>query len=425
MYHLSRFNTSWQKGGDFFLHNSLSNSFIKLDNSLYDLLKAKKITDKLPIDLIEYLKKNYFIIDNIDDDINQFRKLFTISRYRSDVLNLTIAPTTFCNFKCPYCYEEGIEYEMMDTNTEKEICKYINSSQEKNVAIVWYGGEPLMAFDKIVSISNYVIKCGKYLKTSIVTNGYLLTNEKVEILKSYNVKNIQITIDGIELEHDKTRVHINGKPTFWKIIENISYILNETDIFCSIRVNISKQKNEFQNVLNFFNDKFGGLRYNVHSAFIRDSSGLLQKIKPLSCNEGMSFQDKVVFQRTSYTKNNSKQYPILKINDCTARSLNSFVISPSGDFFKCWEDIHNKDLAIFNIHRSNKIRNNLLNKYLFSADVLTDEKCIKCNILPICGGGCPVSRIKSLNNADYDHDCDVYKNNIEEFLTYYYENTTN
>ncbi|MFA6402700.1 MAG: radical SAM protein [Salinivirgaceae bacterium] len=379
----------------------------------------------VPQSLIDYLSKNYFILKNKEDDINLFKKHFTLTRYKSKTLRLTIAPTTDCNFRCPYCYEEGITYETMNKGTEQLVCEYINESSEDTVRIDWYGGEPLLAFDKILNICNYVKNHKKTLIIGMVTNGFLLTKERVNALLNYNIADIQITLDGIGSEHENTRIHKDGEQTFDKIIENISYILNETNIFCSIRVNVSKVKDEYQQVLQYFEEHFKGLNYKIHPGFVRDYSGLKPDLTNGNCNNGMDFKEKVSLYRKNYKFKKNINFPTLKWNDCSARSFETYVIAPDGNFYKCWEDIHNKSLAIFNIHNKGYFNDNLSNKYLFTADVLSDNRCLNCNVLPICGGGCPASRIRHADDSRFKHDCDVYKNNIEEFLTYYYENISN
>jgi len=427
MYYTSRFNFLWQNQNKYFIYNSLSNSFLKINKDFYDLMINKNIieTEFVPQDLIDYLNKHFFILKHKDDDINLFKRRFIVNRYKNKTLSLTIAPTTNCNFKCPYCYEEGIVYKTISRDTERLICEYINDAPEENVRIDWYGGEPLLKFDTILRINDYVKNHKKNFRIGLITNGFLLTKEKINALQNYNVADIQITIDGILDKHESTRIHKDGEPTFNKIIENITYLLNNTNIFCLIRVNVSKDKNEYENVVKYFNDNFSNLNYRVYPGFVRDYSGIAPIKKGIACNQSMELKEQVELFRKNFKFNESKKYPSLKWNDCTARNFETYVITPNGDFFKCWEDIHDGELAIFNIHNKNNFNSILLNRYLFSADVLSDSKCLNCNVLPICGGGCPVSRIRHVENNEFKHNCNEYKNNIEEFLTYYYENTIN
>ena len=64
-----------------------------------------------------------------------------------------------------------------------------------------------------------------------------------------------------------------------------------------------------------------------------------------------------------------------------------------------------------------KITNeHLLLRYLVGADPLEDSNCKKCLLFPVCGGGCPFSRI--LNEYEHKHInvCPLIKDHMEDFL---------
>ena len=51
-----------------------------------------------------------------------------------------------------------------------------------------------------------------------------------------------------------------------------------------------------------------------------------------------------------------------------------------------------------------------------AGDILKENKCKKCNILPLCLGGCPYNvMIKGQKN-----ECDAIKYNLESILMEYY-----
>ena len=112
-------------------------------------------------------------------------------------------------------------------------------------------------------------------------------------------------------------------------------------------------------------------------------------------------------------------FPLLTINNCMARSINSYVISYDGKLYKCWNDIGIEEKSVGSVFTKG-INTNLLARYLKGADNLEDEKCNTCFMFPTCNGGCPYLRIANLyDNTDHDY-CHIAKENLEQFLEIHY-----
>lgn len=60
---------------------------------------------------------------------------------------------------------------------------------------------------------------------SLVTNGYLLTSEIVEMLIRNEILSIQITLDGLAKNHNQRRFLRNGDGSFDTILENIKLLV--------------------------------------------------------------------------------------------------------------------------------------------------------------------------------------------------------
>ena len=88
---------------------------------------------------------------------------------------------------------------------------------------------------------------------------------------------------------------------------------------------------------------------------------------------------------------------------CGAYSDNSFVIDPFGDIYKCWEEVGIKDKAIGNIH-SEYFNYNYF-KWVGYNPLLID-KCSKCRLIALCGGGC----------VSYGSHKDPYCYPVQKFL---------
>lgn len=216
-----------------FVYNSTTNSFLKISKTLLDSLKNIKDWD-LEIDELDEDIKKILVAHNIvvsnDFDNKYLTKLKFIHRrsaFANSQLSLTIATTTDCNFKCPYCYEEGISHTKMDEETETAIIDYINTIKPKSLYITWYGGEPLMNFKTIERLMKNINELSyiEEVKYDMVTNGSLLTEKVGSYFIEKKLKNVQITIDGLEENHNRTRITKNGKSSYRIILSNLDKAL--------------------------------------------------------------------------------------------------------------------------------------------------------------------------------------------------------
>lgn len=120
------------------------------------------------------------------------------------------------------------------------------AKENQDIHITWFGGEPLLAKEIIYYMSERLLEiCQqadvKYV-AGIITNGYLLDEETVLMLKKYNVESVQVTLDGIPEIHNKKRKLKDNRDesTFDTIIENIT-CAKKHELQISIRVNVDRE----------------------------------------------------------------------------------------------------------------------------------------------------------------------------------------
>lgn len=147
----------------------------------------------------------------------------TLYRY---LYTATIDITTDCNLRCKHCRLEKIRYNMSLTEIET-ICKKLHEYHTK--AIFISGGEPLVRKDIVQVIE--LVK-GYIPVITINTNGTLLNRVLIEQLIDAGVNYFQISLDGLEQEHDEIR----GEGTFKTTIANIALLCEYSD---KINVHIS------------------------------------------------------------------------------------------------------------------------------------------------------------------------------------------
>lgn len=73
---------------------------------------------------------------------------------------------------------------------------------------------------------------------------------------------------------------------------------------------------------------------------------------------------------------------------CMVNRNNSFIIGPSGEMYKCWNDFNSPEKIIGYI-QDKKIKNpSLLCHYLYDTSIYNTPKCKNCTLFPVCDGGC-------------------------------------
>lgn len=115
--------------------------------------------------------------------------------------------TRRCNVFCKHCYNnsgaDNIEPDAMTPTKWKEFAKYVVSKGGIFECVI-SGGEPLLLGDDLFGIMDILHNDGTNFL--LITNGYLLSHDKIEKLKKYRYKWIQISIDGCNAKyHDDFR----------------------------------------------------------------------------------------------------------------------------------------------------------------------------------------------------------------------------
>lgn len=416
----SKYNFLYARNNtEYYLYNSRTNSLIHINKDMYDLFKgmeSNEIEIRKDIDHYADLLKRKIIVEPYEDDgyITQSKYINYLKNFNSQSLGLVIAPTTACNFKCPYCYEHNLPFNKMDRHTESHIVSFIKSFKDvKYIALCWHGGEPLLAFD---NIKNILLKCKQNDITinshAMVTNGYLLNEEVCHFFKkSFPINHIQITIDGDRESHNLSRLSKMGQPTYDTIIANVDTavdLLPETHI--TIRTNI--HKNNMGSISELYkNLSKRWANKNVSISLAYTVSNEKCNVPCMKNREQLQFAIDLL---EKYKLNIVNFYP--KAHNCltcTAVFNNAFVIGPDGELYKCWTDLGKKDKTIGSIF--NKSLNlNLMAEYVIGTDKFSDTKCLNCKLFPVCDGGCGIYRLENkIHNTEYNNcpieSDDIYK----------------
>ena len=103
---LSLYTLLFERENRFYLYNSETEFLSSIPEFIYEKLHDGAF-DELEEDALKVLVEKKIILndDHVYDYYNSCKLCHLSNIGVTDTLNLVIAPTTGCNFACPYCFE--------------------------------------------------------------------------------------------------------------------------------------------------------------------------------------------------------------------------------------------------------------------------------------------------------------------------------
>ena len=192
----------------------------------------------------EYLRDHWFVVPEETDEkkmVGLVRWIHKTMRKESKgITDYTILTTTDCNARCFYCYELGRSRIPMSDETALQTADFIIANcGGKDVAIDWFGGEPLYNYRAIDLICDRLRENGVAFRSSMISNGYLFNDELVQkAVDSWKLKWVQITLDGTEEVYNRYKAFIYREGSAYQVVTgNIARLL-DAGIMVIIRLNV-------------------------------------------------------------------------------------------------------------------------------------------------------------------------------------------
>ncbi len=431
-YKLSKYNINTNDmDGSLLLGNLLSNQFVKIsreDIHKFNNLQNSKLLSENDLEGLGWMISKGFVVKEDVDEYSKATLKYYESIFSNDLLDITIIPTDDCNFKCIYCYQENRISKYMSDEVMDGILLYIkkNASRYKAVRINWFGGEPLMAKDTVISFMQRCKSVCKELKKpltgAISTNGYNLDIDTfTELLKS-NICFYQITIDGTEKNHNIFRPHIKENDSYKTIISNLRNISDNVKKYYKINIRVNATKSivkEFDYFLQSLDFLKSNNNFRVNWQKMSDYGG-----SQIDLLRDEIIEDTQYFNiLDEFTKNQiaflNEVFLGVAAGVCSASRKNSFYIDPEGKVYKCSLAIYDENNSDYNnvsqIDKNGIIEfdEEKLSRWLIRDD--TGQACKTCSSYPICCNQYCQYRRKFVLNKKL---CYQYKN----YLPYYIRN---
>ena len=381
--------------------------------------------DRYLSSVLENLEQGRFVIDENFDERKLVNQIVNLNRYDQSWATLTIAPTLACNFGCDYCYQNDSDrMGRMSDETRRRAVEFVKKRAEgkRGLTVAWYGGEPLLASDLVLSMSKELADYCEAHHTSynsiIATNGFFLTGETAERLAAAKVVSAQVTLDGDRAGHDQRRILKDGGATFDRILANAVEAVEVRGFSISIRVNIDKRnKNDVEGLLIRLRDAGLSGRENFQVYFapvdICSQECLRGADEVMKIDEYAAIEAGLI-EKAIGMKLACAALPVRLFSLCAAVKPDGFVVLPNGDLHKCWNTVSYPAMRICGLDDAASIENAQLYKEWTSGSLFASAQCDKCGVLPNCTGGCAHKARMGLTGS-----CISLKHNIKERLALY------
>lgn len=231
-YRLSTYCIRTECGEGTLLYHTLSNELL--------LLTGQEEEKELEEQLIQkwFLVPEEFNENQFTDQIRQIAKL--MQKNGGEKTEFTILTTTDCNARCYYCYEKGIRREPMTRETAIAAADYIAcASRGEKVRLRWFGGEPLFNREAIDVICGALEQKKICFESAMTTNGFYLDEKTTaDAVEKWNLKNVQITVDGTEKTYNRIKAYIDAEESPYQRVMNNIRNLVDARIQVNIRLNM-------------------------------------------------------------------------------------------------------------------------------------------------------------------------------------------
>jgi uncharacterized protein len=395
--------------GDILLHNSFMGAIAlvpahkakNIEKFLSHEINGSDLTDE---GFQELCEAAFFVPSNINE-----RQLVSkiIDKERELGFQIIILPHENCNFRCVYCYEK-FERDKIEPDVVVGLKAFVarKVQEVKSLSISWFGGEPLLALDSICDLSDsFLHSCEQYGVTytsDITTNGYLLTDEIVDSLLKRKVTSYQVTLDGPEDIHNRSRKLAGGGETYRTILDNLSRMRDRSETFSvSIRVNFREEHtaSPMEQFMHEVQTLFeGDTRFNLAFHPVGRMGGPNDPDLDI-CDFKSQGTFRTAFSKRSlelgFSDDLIKQGLQPHGNVCYAGRESSIVVGSDGTVYKCtvaFDDARN------HVGRITRVGELLVNQARWDLWTKLDDKevgkCTSCSYSPSCQSrGCPLGAI--------------------------------
>ena len=417
-YKASFYNIYFTTDDEFYIYNTLSTAIGQVDKTVYDYLRQNEL-EKISEDIFNTMLEQGFIVAKKLDEKTQYLYFYNRVRYggAARLLSITLMPTYACNLACPYCLEGKDKKEDMITQEQVDaILKFaeneIVSSRSHGVPIermnaCLYGGEPMMHKRAIIyfmdGMNSLAHKYNCKIENFMTSNFTLVDDVMLDMIEKYRITT-QITIDGTKETHDRRRITKTGKGTYDIILNNLERMkqrgINE---YLSKRINIDE--NNIDQAENIIKD-VGCYSIDTYFGLLKHYKGLNDDYKGEYISQELDNREKTIVYLNNIMRKYDHPVPeeFGKLAPCSMGIENKWHIDAYLNVYKCELGVNHEELKVGVLTLDGEFmpNANFYRQITHSPEKM--DKCLNCERLPLCGGGCTTEEYIKQGRKDANTD---------------------
>lgn len=397
----SRFNKVVREKGYVLVANLFTGATYAIDRAMADIFESRAVDKLTPDQQADLAEKGLLILDRESDcELEQVEYMHLQEKFASRWLNVTLLLTMGCNLRCVYCYEGAgiVSSASITPDGYERVYRFITDRlvayRMRGISLCLFGGEPWLQLEKarffLGRLKAFCGANGMEFSTMIVTNGTLVDDNGIELLKQVNCRTLQVTLDGTREVHDRRRVGPKGEGSFEATLAGIEKLAASGLPKPVIRINVDKTNIEsVRPLLRELKARslegcpvdFGIVKgntehctgYECHCFCQEEVGDCLERLWAIGAEEGFDVGS----------------YPGQKFTFCGMMGDQAYTVCPDLKVYKCWDFVNNPHHCIGEIDGDGDLVNLTPAFYRWmTRNPLTMELCRDCAYLPVCGGGC-------------------------------------
>ena len=341
-------------------------------------------------ELSAMLYAHHFLVPEDTEESRLYLEVKNILALREErpagLTHCVILPTSGCNARCFYCYEQGMVRRKMSSETAEDTVHFLLSHiAGPKLHIHWFGGEPLCAPDNIDRICASLAAAGVDFTAEMTSNGSLFTEDVVQkAVEAWKVTSVQVTLDGMAEEYARRKCYTDLTDPFAAVIRNMHRLL-AAGISLAVRLNTDRDNlADIYRVADFLRAEFSAeerRRMQVYAHVLFGVSGNLPEDCPAGAAEDPAAEVNEYLCRIGLMDPNAwrQQFFTLRSRACRAAAPeHSLLIGADGRLFAC--EAMTEEMSFGDVRRG-------IDPEAFarvSSPCALREDCAACAFLPLC-----------------------------------------
>lgn len=399
------------------LFNNLTKEFLLLSDKEFELLNQSDFME--PSNLVQTLAERWFLVQKNNNDFElceQLRQLVGALEQTIGIRFYTILTTTACNARCFYCFEEGIPVVTMTKATADAVADYIiRNCKGQQVALNWFGGEPLCNYRAIDQICTKLLNNNIKFYSRMDSNSYLFNEEIIDkAVRLWNLQTVHVTLDGMPETYNKVKNYANNDSNAFDHVLNNIKKLCDNNVPVLVRFNMdSHNANELYDLIDLLHEKFYQYdKFSVYVTTLYEGPGEASRTRT---NADRLILSKQVSDITNYIESKGLKSRKFSLNNfsyysCQADKKDYVVISPDGHLAFCEHYV--SDDFYGTVYED-------VEKPFWSEYRKATDDCKTCAFLPSCRR---LSRCPTSGGECYEYKKIIYIDSIKKNMKKCYNN---